>query len=121
MATGAGLAAIAAAAAGAFFLYGTKEGAKQRKKIRGWGLRMKGEVLEKMEQMKEVSEDKYQEIVDSVAKRYQGLKSVDPEEVTLLVKELKSHWRSIKRQLDAGGTNKKAAPKKRSAPKKKSS
>ena len=116
---GAGLATIAAAAAGAFFLYGTKEGAKHRKQIRGWALKMKGEVVEKMEQMKDVSEQKYGELVDGVAKRYQGVKSIDQSELVAMVGELKGHWRNIKRQIEGGG--KKKPTKKKSAAKKKTS
>ena len=50
---GAGL--IAAAAAGAYFLLGTKEGQKKQKQIKGWMVKAKGEVMDKMEDMKEVS------------------------------------------------------------------
>jgi hypothetical protein len=51
-----GLGALAALSAGAYFLYGTKEGAKKRVKIKGWMLKAKGEVLEKMEALKDVNE-----------------------------------------------------------------
>ena len=64
--TGVGLAALAAA--GTYFLYG-KKGAKNRKMIEGWTLKMKGEVLEKMETIKELNEDKYYKLVDTVAVR----------------------------------------------------
>ncbi len=41
---GVGIAALAAAAAGAVFLYGTDAGKKKRKEIKGWSLRMKADV-----------------------------------------------------------------------------
>ena len=54
-AVGLGLAAItAAAAAGAYFLYG-KDGAKNLKKIKSWSLKAKAEVLEKLEKAKDIS------------------------------------------------------------------
>jgi L-lysine 2,3-aminomutase len=117
VAAGAGLATLAAAAAGAFFLYGTKEGAKRRKQIRGWAIKMKGEVVEKMEQMKDVTEEKYREAVDGVAKRYQNVKSIDPTEVSAMVADLKNHWKNIKRQIE-GGSKKKSVKKRPSAKKK---
>ena len=40
---------LAAVAAGAHFLYG-KDGATNRKKVRGWALKAKGEMLEKLEE-----------------------------------------------------------------------
>ena len=87
-------AALAAAAAGAYFLYG-KDGAKNRKKIKSWMLKAKGEVLEKMEKLKEVNEEKYNEIVDAVAKKYLAVKEMDAKELALMVKELKSYWKEI--------------------------
>ncbi len=47
MATGFGLAALAAAAAGAIFLYGTDAGKKRRAQIKSWSLRMKGDILDR--------------------------------------------------------------------------
>ena len=103
---GAGLAA--AAAAGAYFLYG-KRGAQNRKKVRGWMLRAKGEILERLEQVKDLNREKYEEIVDTVIRRYRGVKGLDGREISRLVTELKSYWGNISR---ARGS---AAPKRRPA------
>ena len=43
---------LAAISAGAFYLCGTKEGAKRRVKVRGWGVKAKGEEWEKIEKKK---------------------------------------------------------------------
>jgi len=60
---GFGLAALAAAtAAGVYFLYGSKNATKNRNKIKGWTLKAKGEVLEKMEKMKNIDEADYKRI-----------------------------------------------------------
>jgi len=96
---GAGIAAVAAAAvAGGYFLYG-KAGAKKRKKIKGWMLKAKGEVLEQMEKGKEVTEETYHDVIDKVSQKYQSVKNIDPTELQQMVKELKSHWKNIKGQL----------------------
>ena len=106
---GAGLAALAVAgAAGAYFLYG-KDGAKNRKKISAWGLKAKADIIEKLEKAKVVSEDNYHMIVDGALTKYAKMKNVAPEELAALSKELKSHWKSIEKQL---------APKKKVAKKK---
>jgi uncharacterized membrane protein YhiD involved in acid resistance len=97
---GVGLGMLAAAAAGAYYLYGTKEGAKKRVKIRGWMLKAKGEVMEKMENLKEVNEGNYNALVETVMKKYHGLKNIDPKEVDEMVSDLKKHWKNIKRHLD---------------------
>ena len=100
--TGVGItAAVAAAAAGAYFLYGTNEGKKQRKKIRGWALKAKGEVLEQLENLKEVNEEAYNKVVETVTRKYKDLKQVDPSELASMARELKGHWNSIQRELVA--------------------
>jgi hypothetical protein len=84
--------------AGGYFLYG-KDGAKNRKKIKAWGLKAKAEVLEKIEKAKEMGEADYQALVDSVAEKYSKLKDMDPAEVAAFAKEMKSHWKSMKTHL----------------------
>ncbi|MES2213607.1 MAG: hypothetical protein V4473_02085 [Patescibacteria group bacterium] len=111
VAVGVGIGMLAAISAGAYFLYGTKEGAKKRVKIRGWVLKAKGEVLEKMENLKEVNEETYNTLVHSVMKKYEGLKNVDKAEVDALVTDLKKHWKSIKRHIDESSKPKKIAKK----------
>jgi hypothetical protein len=99
---GAGIAALAAATAGAVFLYGTDAGKKKRKQIKSWTLKMQADVMDKMEKMKDVSEDAYHAVVDQVAKRYETAKNVDPIEVAAIVRDMKNHWKTIQRQLSGG-------------------
>lgn len=109
VAIGAGIAALAVAGiAGAYFLYG-KNGAKNRKKISAWMLKAKGEVLEKIEALKEINEDIYHSTVDTVTAKYEKLKDTTPAEMALFAKEMKAHWKNIKKDL---------APKKKKVAKK---
>lgn len=87
----AGLAAIA----GGVFLYGTDAGKKKRKAIKGWMLKAKGEVIERLENLKEVNEENYHKIVDAVEAKYKAVKSVAPEELAEVVADLKKSWKSI--------------------------
>lgn len=89
----AGLSAIA----GAYFLFGTKEGAKKRKAIKGWALKAKGEVLEKIEQAKDLTEDKYMSLIDSAMGKYYKLKDKYGDDVDLLASELKSYWKTMQK------------------------
>lgn len=100
VAVGAGVALAALTAAGAYFLYGTKEGAKQRKKIRGWSLKMRGEVLERLENLKEWNQEAYNNVVDAVGAKYRQMKSIDPAEVDKAMKEMKSQWKHIMRDAE---------------------
>ena len=91
-------AATVAAAAGAYFLYG-KDGSKNRKMVKGWMLKARGEILEQLENLEEVSQKNYQQIVDQVAKNYRALRNVDKIELAQMVAELKAHWDVISKDL----------------------
>ncbi|HEU0085992.1 MAG TPA: hypothetical protein VFQ59_03495 [Candidatus Paceibacterota bacterium] len=99
-------AGVAAVAAAGYFLFGP-DGKKNRKNIKGWSLRMKGEVLEKIEQAKELTEPMYNTIVDKVASKY--LSDDNKREVEALVSDLKKHWNNISKA--AQKTAKKATKK----------
>lgn len=94
-----GLGMLVAGIAGAYYLYGTKEGTKKRAKIKGWTLKAKGEVLEKLENLKDVNEVKYNEVLEMVMKKYRGLKNIDRGEIDALVVDLKKHWKNITRHI----------------------
>jgi len=104
-----GLAAVAAvaAAAGAVFLYATDSGKKKRKDIKGWMLKAKGEVLEKLESVKDINEDAYNAIVDTVTAKYSKMKTLGTSEVETLAKELKGHWSTIRKEVAPQKTAKK--------------
>ncbi|MEK7608739.1 MAG: hypothetical protein AAB495_04120 [Patescibacteria group bacterium] len=92
---GVGVAAAAAVAlAGAYFLYG-KDGVKNRKKVKGWMLKAKGEVLEKLEQLERVTPKVYEDVVAGVMSRYKKLKSVDAKDLANLSRELKASWKHV--------------------------
>ena len=111
---GAVAAGVAALAAGAIFLYG-KDGAKRRKQIKGWMLKAKGEVLEKLESLEDFSQDSYERIVDEVASRYKQAKNIDASEVLQMVTELKGHYKNIQKALNKkpGKKSSKKAPSRR--------
>lgn len=94
---GIGLAALAAA--GAYFL-GGKRGQKNREAIKGWALKMKGEVLEKMESMKKIDRETYLRLVDKVADRYSRAESISAAELQHLTVELKNAWAHIDKKLN---------------------
>lgn len=100
-------AAVAAGLAGAYFLYG-KDGAKNRKKIKAWMIKAKGEALEKIEKLKDLSEDNYMGVITAIGDKYAKVKDATPEEVADLVNDLKKQWKHMK----AGMAPKKKAAKK---------
>lgn len=93
---GVGLAALAAA--GTYFLRHDK-GARAKIKVRGWALKMKGEVLEKLENMRRIDRDTYLDIVDKVAARYAGRDNISAEELKHMTVELRNAWVHINKKL----------------------
>ena len=106
--SGLGIAGAAAAAiAGGYFFYG-KDGAKHRKHLKAWSIKAKAEVMDKLEKAKELSEANYNDAVDLVAAKYSSVKTIAPEDVQAFARDLKKHWRDIKRETSP-------APKKKAA------
>lgn len=96
---GAGLAiASIAALAGAYYLYGSKNATKNRKAAKSWMLKMKGEVLEKIERARSLEAADYEKIVDTVSAKYAKMKSVNNAELSGLAKDLKKHWKEINKE-----------------------
>lgn len=100
-------AALIAAAAGAYFLYG-KDAPKRRKAAKSWMLKAKAEVLEKMENMSDLDKNGYYELIDAAVAKYTDIKDVNTADIASLGKELKGYWSGIKQQF---------APKKKTAKK----
>ena len=100
-------ASIVNLAAGSYFIFGP-QGSKNRKAIKGWTLKAKGEVVEKIEKLKEVTPELYNKVIDEVTAKYAKIKDISADEVMSLASDLKKHWKSIARDL---GPKKKAVKK----------
>jgi len=87
-------ASIASLAATAYFFFGPK-GKKNQKHAKAWAIKMKGDVIEKLEVAREVSEPIYHEIIDSVASKYEKGMKAGHEEIKELAQDLKKHWKTI--------------------------
>lgn len=100
IAAAAGITALAAAVAGAVFLYGTEAGKKKRKEIKSWALRVQADVIDKMQNMKEWSEDAYNNVIDNVAEKYKSVKGIETAELAAIIADLRRHWKNIKKQVE---------------------
>lgn len=119
-AIGAGALALAAAS---YYFFGP-EGKKNQKKVKGWMIKMKGEIIDKIEDAKELSETAYHKIVDVVGAKYLKGGKATVADVQAYVDALKKQWKGItkssapKKPARAGGKSpskkavKKAAKKK---------
>lgn len=107
---------FASALLGAHFLFNTEKGKKSLKHLKSWSFKMKGELLEKLEKVKEIDESTYAKIVDDLSAKYQKIKGMTVDEVAEITKELKSNWKKIKdeakkTQLLSAGKSKPATKK----------
>lgn len=109
---GIGVTAALASAAGAYFLYGSKDAAKNRKVVKSWMLKAKAEVLEGLETAQSMSKADYEKLVDKSAQAYQKLKHASPAEALAFAREMKSHWKSLESKSKSGGRTVKKAVKK---------
>ena len=94
---GVGLTTAAVAAASAYFLYGSKNAAKNRKAVKSWSLKAKAEVLEKLEDAKEMTREEYEQLISAVAGAYSGIKNASRADISEFTKEMKDHWKSIEK------------------------
>ena len=93
-------ASLAGIAAGAYYFFG-KDAKKHQKHAKAWALKMKADVIEKLEQAREITEPVYHEIIDTIAKEYvKGMKA-SKGEVDAMAMDLKKHWKSISRLAKA--------------------
>jgi len=99
---GAGVAALSAAA---YVLFG-KEAKKNRKAIHGWAIKMKGEIIEKFEEAKDLTEPMYHEIIDKAKEKYSKVKNVDQKELDNVVGEIKKYWKELKKETSGKKTKK---------------
>lgn len=93
-------ASLAGLAATAYFFFGPK-GKKHRQHAASWAIKMKGEVVEKLEAAREITEPIYQEIINTVAKEYKKGKKASQPEIEALAQDLKKHWKSMSKLATA--------------------
>jgi len=100
-AVGVGLTAAAVAAAGAYFLYGSKNAPKNRKVVKSWALKAKGEVLEALEKAEAMTEKEYKSLVDVIAGTYAIVQGSTKGEIADFKREMKDHWAKIEKSAVA--------------------
>ncbi len=89
---GVGLTAAAVAAAGAYFLYGSEEAPKNRKKVKSWMLKAKGDVLQKLEAAEHMTEDEFHAVVEKVLTTYNKAQTISKKELKDFKAEMLEDW-----------------------------
>lgn len=102
---GAGL--VAGAALAAWLLASPKTRKKTEVKIKGWMRDMQKEVAVRVKAIQDLSQEKYNKIIDDVKPKYEALRDVSATEIESFAKELKAHWDNISRSVAKSGRSKK--------------
>ncbi len=90
---GVALTTAAVAAAGAYFLYGSPNAKSNRKTVKGWALKAKGEALEVLEKAGNLTTEEYQAAIEKIAAGYSKIQSQP--EIDAFKKEMMSYWKQI--------------------------
>lgn len=99
VAVGTTLGAVLAAGAAAYFFTQTKSGKQAAKQIKTAAINLSREINKRLQSAKQVSQKKYDEIVEEVVDEYAAQKKVGKHTVVALKRDLKTHWRDVKREL----------------------
>lgn len=88
-------AAAAGIAAGAYYLYGSKNAKEHRQALKKWAGAAKREVEREVKKLKDatLNEKNYKAIVKTVSTRYKELKKLDPKEVAAFVTAVGADWK----------------------------
>lgn len=92
---GVGLTTAAVAAAGAYFLYGSKGAAKNRKVVKSWAIKAKGEVLEAMEKAEKITEEEFNNLVATVVSTYSNAQKISRNELSDFKNEMTDNWKGL--------------------------
>jgi F0F1-type ATP synthase membrane subunit b/b' len=89
---------LASLAAGAYFFFGP-QAKKHQKHAKAWVIKMKGDVIEKLETAKEVTEPIYHAIIDAVAEDYNKRVENGQGDIAEIVSDLKKQWKTLSKAL----------------------
>lgn len=89
---------LGAAAVGAVYLYG-KNKQRVQQRLRGWVLKIKGEVMERVAESESLTREEYEDIVDSAVDKYKQKKQQASERFEQIRHDLKSQWEEIHEEI----------------------
>lgn len=99
VAIGAGVAVLSAASAGAFYLFGPKAKAHQ-KKAGAFMAKMKKEVASNVKKAEKMTKPFYHKVVDTVALNYAKQYKIHEGDAKAFAKKLKSEWKEANKAVN---------------------
>lgn len=111
--------ATMAAAAGAYYLYGSERASAHRRKVGAWMRRAEREIVHEAKRLKSAAytDQNIRRVIDEVAKRYESARELDPKDVRAFVSAVQKSWKDAGKVVKSRTVGK-ASPAKRAAAKK---
>ncbi len=86
------------------FILGTlkakKRGMGQRQDFRDWTSQMSNELRERVKNTQDLTQEKYEQMVDAIADKYRKMQNIKQTEVADFSQDLKRRWERIKGEWD---------------------
>lgn len=95
---GVALTAAAAGALGAYFLTGSKHAAQNRKLVKSWMLKAKADILERIEEAKNMTAEEFSDLIDTVSAGYAAAQKVSRRDMSEFKDEMVAHWKKLERE-----------------------
>ena len=111
--------ATMAAAAGAYYLYGSKKAAAHRRTAGAWMRRAEREIVHEAKRLKSkaYTDQNIKRVITEVAKRYKMARDIDPKDITDFVSAVQKTWNdahtAVKNRVGLKIVSKKPATKKK--------
>ncbi len=78
-----------------------KSGEKNRKEFIDWMQKMSADLNDKVADANEMTQDKYNDMVDMVTDKYRKVKKIKETDLEDFADELKAHWKKVKKDWQA--------------------
>jgi hypothetical protein len=87
--------ATMAAAAGAYYLYGSEKASAHRRKVGAWMRRAEREIVYEAKRLKDkaYTDQNIKRVIGEVAKRYEAAKDLDPKDVKQFISAVQKSWK----------------------------
>jgi gas vesicle protein len=77
------------------YLFAPKSGKENREDIKNWMNNMAQEVHDKMRSARDMSEERYNSLIDNIAYKYKKMQGIKQDELDDFVSDLKMRWARI--------------------------
>jgi len=77
-------------------LIAPKSGKETRKALKSWSDQMTDDIRERSQHMHDLTQEKYNQIVDAVSHKYRNMQNIKDSEIDDLTADLKKRWERIK-------------------------